>query len=51
MEDGNIITYAKARNLYLGGWKECNTIIMYGAEDGDAYEKSYKIEMMTLSGE
>lgn len=51
MEDGDLATHAKARNLFLDGWKGCHTIVMDGTEDGDAEAKSYESKMMALSDE
>lgn len=51
MDDGDLATHAKARNLFLDGWKGCHTIIMDGTDDGDVEAKSYENKMKALTNE
>mmetsp|Transcript_22707 Transcript_22707/g.29780 ORF Transcript_22707/g.29780 Transcript_22707/m.29780 type:complete len:303 (-) Transcript_22707:107-1015(-) len=49
MDDMDLATHAKARNLFLDSWKSAHTIIMDGTDDGDAEAAAYENRLKTLS--
>jgi len=51
MDDADLATHAKARNLFLDNWVGTNTLIMDGTDDGDAEAAAYEAKLKALSGD
>jgi len=48
MDDGELATHAKARNLFLNEWEGTNAIVMDGTDDGPAEAASYEAKLKAL---
>lgn len=51
MDDMKLATHAKAQELFLKDWKDCNVIVMDGTDDGPREASTYEQKLKNLSND